>query len=147
MLKKAPFWPQERLLRKNSASKLSAVFLANTAACRPASRWKKIWTIYLIEKLIKSGSKLPLHSAWVFFFFFFFFFFFNGVFLLRLRCSSDDRKRVRRACDTVLCDSVVTRRNVKGEGECFIFHRGSGSPINAFKNLFKGGLKIFMKLN
>ena len=78
-------------------------------------------------------------------FFFFFFFFFNGVFLLRLRCSSDDRKRVRRACDTVLCDSVVTRRNVKGEGECFIFHRGSGSPINAFKNLFKGGLKIFMK--
>lgn len=74
-----------------------------------------------------------------------FFFFFNGVFLLRLRCSSDDRKRVRRACDTVLCDSVVTRRNVKGEGECFIFHRGSGSPINAFKNLFKGGLKIFMK--
>lgn len=76
---------------------------------------------------------------------FFFLFIFNGVFLLRLRCSSDDRKRVRRACDTVLCDSVVTRRNVKGEGECFIFHRGSGSPINAFKNLFKGGLKIFMK--
>ena len=67
--------------------------------------------------------------------------------MLGLGCSSDDRKRVRRACDTVLCDSVVTRRNVKGEGECFIFHRGSGSPMNAFKNLFKGGfheMKLIM---
>ena len=110
-------------------------------------------SIQMVENMNNLPDRKPnqkwLKIAFTFgvslFFFFFFFFFFNGVFLLRLRCSSDDRKRVRRACDTVLCDSVVTRRNVKGEGECFIFHRGSGSPINAFKNLFKGGLKIFMK--